>query len=179
MFLCRTLKTPTQLPLQMLHLRTMTGHVCDCSQKEFDRAVLARLAPLISTAAEGHIAPQPLPKPMHRYSVRTTFDKGFAMFDVYERDVLLTINCVVWNAEPEEEAWEAFEMRYLQLSQKKQLVRVSKPPHKPASIPWLVTTLIPSPMSLNASGWLTDFEQSYAIALQRYFSARPKPKGVG
>lgn len=157
---------------RMLHLRTMAGHVFDCSHKDFDRAVLERLTPLIATAAEGYTAPQPLPKPMHRYSVKTNIDKGFALFDVYERNVILTTNCVAWDADLQEEAWEAFEMLYLQVCQQMQMVRVSKPPQKPAGIPWLVTTLIPSPMALNASGWLTDFEQSYALSLQRYAASK-------
>jgi hypothetical protein len=163
----------------LLHYTLNTADTFDCGGKQFDPGAIKLLRPIALRAlAEGQTQTE-LPEPFSRYSVKVTTVEGAALFDIYQGEMILNTNAVAWTQASEQECWEGFESLYLRLAAKFGTLSVSRPPAKPARLPWLATLVLPVEEAIGLS-WLADFEQCLALALiQGDRPQRPKPRGFG
>lgn len=160
------------------HYTLNTADTFDCSQKTFQPDVLKLLRPIAQRAVLEGQTESPLPGPLARYSVKATVEPGCAMFNIYERGIILNTNAIAWSEAGQSLCWEVFEATYLKLMRAFDAISISRAPEMPARLPWLATLVIPSPGAMVS--WLADFEQCFALALIDASEPKRKdPKGFG
>lgn len=163
---------------KLLHYTLNTADTFDCSKKRYQPEVLKLLRPIAQRAILEGQTDSPLPQPLDRYSVKVTVVGGCALFDIFERGIILNTNAVVWQSEDQGDCWRLFETLYLKLMGEFGTISISRAPSMPASVPWLATLILPSPGT--SVSWLADFEQCLAIALiEASNPEQKKPKGFG